>query len=111
MTSVARALGWFLVLFLVPALPLRYGFIFGTPYVSALAGAVIVAAAVWRGWDHALFGRLGLAALAGIIGAAVGYLLAHGYPEARLLAAGVGFLVAGVGVCAVLDRRRAALTR
>lgn len=104
MTSVADALGWFLVLFLVPALPLRYGFIFGTPVVSALAGAVIVAAAVWRGWAHRHFGRLGLAAIAGIVGAAIGYLVAHGYPEARLLAAAIGFLLAGTGVCAGLDR-------
>jgi peptidoglycan/LPS O-acetylase OafA/YrhL len=104
MTSVAGALGWFLVLFLVPALPLRYGFIFGTPLVSALAGAAIVADAVWRGWDHRRFGRLGLAALAGLIGAAIGYLVAHGYPEARLLAAGIGFLLAGTAVCAALDK-------
>jgi hypothetical protein len=104
MASVAGALGWFLVLFLVPALPLRYGFNFGTTAVSVLAGAVIVAAAVWRGWDHRLVVRLGLAATAGIAGTAVGYVIAHGYPEARLLAAAVGFLLAGAGVCAGLDR-------
>ncbi|MBB5897633.1 hypothetical protein ACFFS4_11570 [Kutzneria kofuensis] len=104
MASVAGALGWFLVLFFVPALPLRYGFNFGTTAVSLLAGAVIVAAAVWRGWDHRLLGRLALAAGAGVVGAAIGYLLAHGYPEARLLAAAVGFLLAGAGVCAALDR-------
>ena len=104
MASVAGALGWFLVLFMVPALPLRYGFNFGTPYLSLLAGAVITAAAVWRGWDRRLLGRLVLAGVIGVVGAAAGYLLAHGYPEARLLAAAVGFLLAGAGVCAVLDR-------
>lgn len=105
MASVAGALGWFLVLFMVPALPLRYGLNFGTPYVSLLAGAVIVAAAVWRGWDHRLLGRLAVAAVAGVVGAAAGYLLARGYPEARLLAAAVGFLLVGLGVCAALDQR------
>ncbi|MEV6608459.1 hypothetical protein [Kutzneria sp. NPDC051319] len=104
MSSVTNALGWFLVLFLVPALPLRYGFNFGTTAVSVLAGAVIVAAAVWRGWDHRRFGQLGIAAVAGVVGAVVGYVIAHGYPEARLLAAAVGFLLAGAGVCAGLDR-------
>ena len=104
MASVAGALGWFLVLFMVPALPLRYGFIFGAASVSALCGAVITAAAVWRGWDRRLLLRLVLAAAVGVAGAAAGYLLASGYPEARLLAAGVGFLLAGAAVCAVLDR-------
>jgi hypothetical protein len=114
MASLVDALGWFLVLFLVPALPLRYGFNFGTTAVSVLAGVVIVTAAVWRGWDHRLFGRLGLAAAAGVAGATMGYLVAHGYPEARLLAAAVGFLLAGAGVCAGLDRKlteRATKTR
>jgi hypothetical protein len=103
--SVAGALGWFLVMFLVPALPLRYGFIFGAPYVSMLAGAVIAIAAVWRGWDHRLLGRLAVAIVAGVVGAAVGYLLARGYPEARLLAAGIGFLLVGSGACAAMDQR------
>ena len=104
MASVTGALGWFLVLFLVPALPLRYGFNFGTTTVSLLAGAAITAAAVWRGWDRRLLGRLALAAVTGVVGAAAGYLLASGYPEARLLAAAVGFLLAGTAVCAALDR-------
>ncbi|WP_211769108.1 hypothetical protein [Kutzneria sp. CA-103260] len=105
MSSVASSLGWFLLMFMVPALPLRYGFNFGLPYLSMLAGLVITAAAVWRGWDHQRLGRLAIAAVAGIVGAAAGYLLAHGYPEARLLAAGIGFLLVGLGVCAVLDQR------
>lgn len=104
MASVTRSLEWFLVLFLVPALPLRYGFNFGTAVVSMLAGAVIVAAAVWRGWDRRLLGRLAVAAAAGVVGATTGYLLARGYPEARLLAAAAGFLLAGAAVCTVLDR-------
>ena len=104
MASVTGALGWFLVLFFVPALPLRYGFNFGTTGVSLVAGAVIVAAAVWRGWDHRLLGRLVVAAVAGVVGAAAGYLLASGYPEARLLAAAVGFLLVGAAVCTALDR-------
>jgi hypothetical protein len=65
---------------------------------------VLVVAAVWLGWDHRLVGRLALAVVAGVVGAAAGYLLAHGFAEARLLAAGVGFVLAGAGVCTALDR-------
>jgi hypothetical protein len=110
MAAVTASLEWFLVLFMVPALPLRYGFNFGTAGVSMLAGAVIVAAALWRGWDRRYLGRLALAAAAGVVGAAAGYVLASGYPEAHLLAAAAGFLLAGVGVCTALDRLDRGLT-
>ncbi|MFI9379803.1 hypothetical protein [Kutzneria sp. NPDC052558] len=105
LASVAGSLGWFLLLFMLPALPLRYGFNFGLPFLSMAAGLVVTAAAVWRGWDHRRLGSLAMATVAGIVGAAAGYLLASDYSEARLLAAGVGFLLVGLGVCAAMDQR------
>lgn len=111
MASAASSLGWFLVLFFVPALPLRYGFNFGTTAVSLVAGAVIVAASLWHGWDRRLIGSLAIAAGAGTIAAVAGYLLAHGYPEARLLAAAGGFVIAGAAACVILDCRRHLLER
>jgi hypothetical protein len=105
MGSAARSLGWFLVIFLVPALPLRYGFNFGTTVVSLLAGIVIVLTAFWRGWDRQLLGQLLVAGAAGALGATAGYLLASGYPEARLLASAGAFVVAGAIACALLDGR------
>jgi hypothetical protein len=102
--AATTSLGWFLTLFMVPALPLRYGLNFGTAVVSLLAGAVLVAAALWLGWPRALLGWLLLTVSAGALGAATGYLLAHGFPEARLLAAAAGFVIAGGVVCAATDR-------
>jgi hypothetical protein len=104
MTAVLSSLGWFLVLFLVPALPLRYGLNFGTPVVSLLAGAVIVVSALRLGWPRELLGLLLLAEVCGAAGAALGYLVAQGFPETRLLAAAAGFLCAGGAACAAADR-------
>ena len=103
MNAVTSSLGWFLVLFLVPSLPLRYGVNFGTTWVSLAAGAVLVVAAVRLGWPKELIGRLAVAAAAGVVGAVLGFLAASGYHEARLLAAAAGFLLAGGGVCAAAD--------
>lgn len=109
MASAARSLGWFLVLFFVPALPLRYGFTFGTAIVSLLAGLVIVGAALWHGWDRRMIAALAIVAGTGALGGLGCYLLASGYPEARLLTAAAGFVLIGTLACAVLDRRRPAL--
>lgn len=102
--AVVASLGWFLVLFLVPALPLRYGLNFGVPVVSLLAGVLVVAVALWLGWVRALTGRLLLVAVGGVVGAVLGYLVARGFPEARLLAAAGGFLAVGGLVGVTLDR-------
>lgn len=102
--AVTASLGWFLVLFLVPALPLRYGLNFGAAVVSLVAGVLIVLAALWLGWPRDLIGRLVLAAGVGVVGAVLGYLLAQGFPEAGLLAAAAGFLLAGGATCAAADR-------
>jgi hypothetical protein len=102
--AVTRSLGWFLVIFFVPALPLRYGMNFGIAGVSLAAGVVIVVAALWLGWPRDLVGTLLVAIGVGVGGAAVGYLVARGFPEARLLAAAAGFLLAGAGACVASDR-------
>ena len=103
-SAVTSSLGWFLVLFLVPSLPLRYGVNFGTTWVSLAAGAVLVVVAVRLGWPGELLRGLVVASAAGVVGAVLGYLLAGGFHEARLLAAAAGFLLAGGAVCAVADR-------
>jgi hypothetical protein len=103
--SASRSLGWFLLLFFVPALPLRYGFNFGTVWMSVIAGFLLVAAAVRLGWHRRHGAALAVAAGSGAVGAVAGFLVAFGYPEARLLAAGAGFVVLGAAACALLDRR------
>ncbi|TVT49932.1 hypothetical protein FNH05_16430 [Amycolatopsis rhizosphaerae] len=108
--AVCACLGWFLLLFFVPALPLRYGLNFGTTAVSLACGAVLVARALWLGWPRELARTLALAVLAGCAGATAGDLLAHGLPEARLLAAAAGFMLAGGAVCAITDRKRRRVT-
>ena len=102
--AVTSSLGWFLVLFGVPALPLRYGLNFGTAAVSLVAGLAVVVAALWLGWPRDLLGRLLLAMVIGALGAAAGYLVTRGFPEAWLLAAAAGFLLAGGATCAATDR-------
>ncbi|MFC4241803.1 hypothetical protein ACFOYW_00335 [Gryllotalpicola reticulitermitis] len=92
MASVSRSLGWLLLLFFAPALPVRYGFNFGTERASLIAGAAIMLTALRYGWDHRLGGTLALAIAAGALGAGAGYAAARGYPEAKLLAAATGFV-------------------
>jgi hypothetical protein len=112
--SVARSFGWFLVLFFVPALPVRYGLGFGTRYVSALAGLVVVGAAAWYGVREAFarapgggvaWGVQMCAALAaGLCGAAAGLLPPAGYAEIRLLQVAGAFFVSAIVACAIFDR-------
>jgi hypothetical protein len=90
---LAAAVGWFLALFFVPALALRYGLGFGAAPVAAGAGLVIVVVAVGRGLRDVreqtpvrtslLVGMLAAAA----VGGGVGFAVAGGFPEVRLLAA------------------------
>lgn len=48
-TAVSASLGWFLVFFAAPSLPIRCGMSFGAPVLSAVAGLVVVAAGCWTG--------------------------------------------------------------
>lgn len=106
--SAARSLGWFLVLFAVPALAVRYGINFGLAPLSMVFGVAIVGAALWRGWDRLLMPQFAVAAVAGMVGAAIGVVVVRGHPEAALLAAATGFVLLAGGACAMLDRRGAA---
>lgn len=111
--SATASLGWFLVCFAVPALPLRYGIGFGEAPVSAVAGVAIVVAALRLGWDRSVLRGLAVAVLVGGVVAAVGSgvalsvsrTAAIGYPEVRLLAAAVGFVLGAAAVTVLLDRR------
>jgi hypothetical protein len=106
--SAVASLGWFLVCFAVPALPLRYGIGFGAAPVSAVAGVVVVLAALRLGWDRSAVRGLVVAVVVGALAAACGFLVARGYPEARLLAAAAGFVLGAAATTTVLDRRRRA---
>lgn len=113
-TAVGASLGWFLVFFFAPALPIRYGISFGTPMLSAVGGLIIIAAAVacgvhetargssvpWRVWAAELV----LAVMLGAAAACAGFLAVGGYPEARLLAAAGAFFALVLAVCAAVDR-------
>ncbi|MBJ7288439.1 hypothetical protein [Williamsia sp.] len=108
--SAAASLGWFLTVFAVPALAVRYGFNFGVAPLSMASGLLIVGVALWRGWDRQMLPQLGIAAVTGSAGAAIGAAVAHGHPEATLLAAATGFVLLAGAACAVLDRREAVRT-
>lgn len=111
--SIGSSFGWFLVLFFVPALPVRYGIDSGTRSVAELAGLVLLVAACVRGVRDVLAGFpgprgawLAQMAVATIAGLAVGIpvaMVTRGYPEARLLIAAASFFTVAVVVCAIID--------
>jgi hypothetical protein len=124
---VRRLLGHWLVLFFVPALAVRYGVMFGTPLLAAVASLLLVAAAVFhatretlaaagargegatRGRRARLVGTLaaglGGAALAGGVAAyVISRLTPASYYEATLLPCAAVFLVTAIVACGVLDR-------
>ncbi|GAA2066985.1 hypothetical protein GCM10009722_31820 [Williamsia deligens] len=103
--SAARSLGWFVVLFAVPALPVRYGLNFGLAGLSIVAGVTTIVAAVWRGWDRRRGRALGVVLMTGVAGAAVGAVATSTLAEARLLGAAAGFVVVSAATCAACDRR------
>jgi hypothetical protein len=105
LAAAASSLGWFTVLFAAPALPLRYGIGFGAAPVSAVAGLVLVVAGVRLGWTAVPLRWCVVVAAAGSVLAVCGAVVAHGYPEARLLAAAAGFVVGGAVAAALVDRR------
>lgn len=104
-TALAGTIGRGLLLFLVPALAIRYGVSFGTPELAAAAGLVVCGAAVRRDTPRIL--------PAAAVGAAVGYAVAHFAPgpyyEATLLRSATGALLTTAALCALLDTTRARL--
>jgi hypothetical protein len=111
---IARSFGWFLVLFFVPALPVRYGLNFGARDLSAAASLVLIAAAAACGAREVLArapghlavwaGQMALAVVAGLCGAGASLLLSAGYAETRLLWAAAAFFLCAITACALLDR-------
>lgn len=114
MSSIAQSFGWLLVLFFLPALPIRYGLGFGTAYTSALGALTLLVFAVVAGVREAFAlvsgrpgvwaGQLAASAVVGVGGAVVALLLPGGHTETRLLWAAAGFFVCALVVCAAIDR-------
>ena len=112
---LVSALGWFLVLFFVPALAVRYGVNFGSPALALLAGALTaLAAGVFavreRGVTGGLLLRLGAAAVVATAAAGVTDRLLRGGSsyEAGVLGAFVVFLVVAITASALIDGRAGA---
>jgi hypothetical protein len=111
--TAGSLLRWFVALFLVPALAIRYGVTFGSA-ASALAGALLIAlaAAALTVRGRTLGGRpllvstqLLAAAAAGLaVAYAVTLVLPGGYYESTLLWSLAAFLLTAVAVSAVADR-------
>jgi len=111
--SIGSSFGWFLVLFFVPALPVRYGIGFGTRSVAELAGLVLLGAACVLGVRDAFAGcpgprgawlaQMAVAVTAGLAAGIPVAMVTRGYPEARLLFAAASFFTVAVVVCAIID--------
>jgi hypothetical protein len=111
---IGCSFGWFLVLFFVPALPVRYGLNFGLRDLSIAASVVLITAAACCGaWEAvarapgrlgAWAGQMALTVLAGLAGASASLLLPASYTETRLLWAAAAFFLCAITVCALLDR-------
>lgn len=112
LTVVSDALGRFLVLFAVPALPIRYGLGFGLPVFSLLCCAALVLAAVITPAARAHWRVLTLATMLGLATAPVGLLLPL-IPEARLLASAAAVTLTAITTCALADHaaRKSAAAR
>ncbi len=117
--TLNTALSWWLGLFFVPALAIRYELGFGSWLVAAAAGLVVIAAAgiaavrevatrlalaqnptMRRIW----LGQLIVAGSAGSAAAIAGLAAAAAYPETRLLRAAALFTLTATVVCAGSDR-------
>ena len=115
--SVTRSFGMFLVVFAVPALPVRYGLLgSGTRFAALAAALAVIAFAAAVGVRETLartavnrarwLTQMGLTVTADLIAGSVGYALTGGEgPQARLIWAAAVFLACGAGTCALLDRR------
>jgi hypothetical protein len=110
----AASFGWFLVLFFVPALPIRYGLNYGARDLAVAACLVLIVSAVACGAREmlarapgglaSLAGQMTLSVLAGLLGGAASLLLPASYAEVRLLWAAAAFFGCAITACALLDR-------
>ena len=107
LTTLTIGLGWFVALFFVPALPVRYALSFGSRPIAVAAGAVVVVVAAALTVARMRSGSLSVvpASLVGIaVAATTLYALpSGGYPETRLLSAAAAFLLAVTATAALTD--------
>ena len=111
---VARSFGWLLVVFFIPALPIRYGLGFDAAYASAISALVLIVLAVSYGLREVFTHTPGrpltwllqmlMALTAGTCGAAVSLLLPADHTETHLLWAASAFFVCAIAACAIADR-------
>ena len=114
--AVGTGVRWFALLFFVPAVPLRYGLLFGSPFVTAAGAgvvAVVATAAAVRevAARHASHRRLWVAVAGSAAAGAAAALAARGvlpawggHTENRLLAVGAVLLLGTVLAAAAADR-------
>ncbi|NLT55875.1 MAG: hypothetical protein GXX79_15225 [Actinomycetales bacterium] len=125
MDTLVTGMTWFLGVFFVPAMPVRYGLavIASRAAVPTVALLIVVAGLgtlrevrrrlddvttagrqVLTWWLVGLAAACGVGALAALTAAAV----SAGYPETRILAMALAFLLGATGTCALTDRLRRA---
>jgi hypothetical protein len=114
--TLTTGLSWWLALFFVPALAIRYELGFGSPLGGACAGLLVVAVAAVAAFREVSgrlpsqlprpiwLGQLAGALLAGSLAALAGLAIPSGYPETRVLAAAVLFVLGATATCAATDR-------
>ncbi|MCW2932486.1 MAG: hypothetical protein JWM19_3448 [Actinomycetia bacterium] len=111
--TATGAFGWFLVVFFVPALPIRYGLLEGQSSLSILAGTIVVLSAAilaardamrspgftWPHWA----GEMTAAIIAGALAALAARSIPGSHSESRILWMTSAFLLAATASCAVID--------
>ena len=106
--TVRGALGWFLVLFLVPALSLRYSLDLGFPAVAVVVVIAVLVASAWFGvreTPNSPVRALAVAVGAGLLAGAIGFAAIGGYLENRVLTSACAFFLVLVLACTLIDRR------
>jgi hypothetical protein len=117
--TLGTGLSWWLALFLVPALAIRYELGFGSPAVAAGAGVLVIVVAVvaalrevagrlpvtrGRAARRTWLVQLAAVLLTGAVAAGAGLASAAAYPETRLLRAAALFVLVATLACAGSDR-------
>ncbi|GAA2891121.1 hypothetical protein Acy02nite_74510 [Actinoplanes cyaneus] len=120
--TLTSGLSWWLALFLVPALAIRYELGFGSRLFAAAAGLLVIGAATAAALSQ-VYGRLplagralatrrwllglALAAVTGALAAVAGFAVPADHQETRLLWAGALFVLTATLVTTAWDRRQA----
>jgi len=114
--TVSSGFGWFLVLFFVPALPIRYGLLYqGLSALAIAAGTIVVLAAAalavrdalrspsftWPRWA----GEMTVAVTAGALAAVGARAIPGAHSEGHILWMTCAFLLVATVACALIDTR------